>query len=183
MLQNINNIYDWRRYQKAPRSFESNGYYEGASGPNADHTIQNGVGYSLFIQSYYADSSLWYSTISTPVFSTDLKDICIDFYYHMYGKDVNILELYWIRNSQNTGDRKYLWHQSYDQGDTWLHFYKTLKAFSGSISFVGHSGWSRDSFIALDDVKMLEGSCHDSGKYQCTIMYLLWILYYIFFNH
>ena len=123
------------------------------------------LGYSLFIQSYYADSSFWYSVISTPTFNIGLSDICIDFYYNMYGKDVYMLELYWNQDADEKSEALYLWHQSYDQGNIWLHFYKTVRSFSGSISFLGHSGWSKDSFIALDDITIYQGSCNESGSY------------------
>lgn len=52
-------------------------------------------------------------------------DICVDFWYHMYGPHVNTLRLE-TQFSSNRNDRRSQWSASGDKGNQWLQLRRTV---------------------------------------------------------
>ena len=97
-----------------------------------------------------------------------MQAVCVDVYYHMYGTDVYLLELFWAYDIYNDTLREYVWHQAYDQDNEWFHFYRTIPEFhGGSLVIIGHRGWSEKSYVAIDDLNIYPAPCNDSGMCMC----------------
>ena len=83
--------------------------------------------------------------------------MCLQFWYHMYGLDVNTLNVY-VKQGGNLGTA--LWTRSGDQGNLWRH--ATVSVASQNlfqIVFEGTVGKSYKGDIALDDISVQNGRC------------------------
>ena len=92
------------------------------------------------------------------------SEVCLSFKYHMYGASVDTLTVGTQRN--DSADIEYLYHVSYNQGDRWFLYQRTLVHFEGYIWFTTSRGEDIDSDIALDDIYVTGGPCEDSCKYR-----------------
>ncbi|MCT4625126.1 MAG: hypothetical protein N4A46_15990, partial [Schleiferiaceae bacterium] len=131
------------------------------TGPNQNHT-PNG---STFI---YTEGSQGSNNSSTQFITPciDLSNVAcpqVEFYYHMYGNDINRLVLL-----VDTGIHAYAWtpaiwkHLGGDQtssSDPWKRVVVSLEEFKGKIitlNFLGRRGNGEKSDIAIDDVKIFD---------------------------
>lgn len=145
------------------------------TGPCEDHTgIRNGN--FLFIESSYVKNGTTYR-LNSPVLTTDGSSpvACLQFYYHMYGEDIGILNIYF-----NNG---VLWTRSGQQGSLWLRADVDLNlAPTGSvrnfnISIEGVIISNKPPLadlkgdIAIDDISVTPGSCLNSSEEPASTIY------------
>ncbi|CAH3103828.1 unnamed protein product, partial [Pocillopora meandrina] len=76
--------------------------------------------------------------------------VCLTFYYHMYGNDINELLL------NNRG--KNVWKLAGDQGDQWKKAQVTLTG-NFQLVFTASVGGSYEGDIAIDDISVSDGNC------------------------
>nr|XP_054757008.1 MAM and LDL-receptor class A domain-containing protein 2-like [Lytechinus pictus] len=127
------------------------------TGPQVDHTLTNINGYYMYAE---ADGHLLgehASLLSVPM-ATGSQGMCVTWWYHMYGPDVNRLEVYAQRSG---GGDEVLWSRSGDQGNEWMvgQVYVTGDF---TIKFTGVVGNGVRGDIALDDITMSSGQCPSS---------------------
>ncbi|GFU09589.1 MAM and LDL-receptor class A domain-containing protein 2 [Trichonephila clavipes] len=128
------------------------------TGPTSDHTT--GHGYYLYFDnrgSLYSPARLDSPTLpmNTP------EGTCFSFWYHMYGQHVGTLSVdtswYWAWNRQ--------WTRSRTQGNKWRLGEIDIKSnrdYSIRISAVSFYGGNENN-IAIDDFKMVDGPCTQTG--------------------
>ncbi|XP_052086300.1 MAM and LDL-receptor class A domain-containing protein 1-like [Mytilus californianus] len=84
-------------------------------------------------------------------------DRCLRFWYHMYGSTMGILNVY-TENAQGT--RIQIFTMSGDQGNQWNESAIFIPAMDDlKVIFEGIRGSSSKSDIALDDIKLIPGTC------------------------
>nr|XP_054757010.1 MAM and LDL-receptor class A domain-containing protein 2-like [Lytechinus pictus] len=86
------------------------------TGPQVDHTLTNINGYYMYAE---ADGHLLgehASLLSVPM-ATGSQGMCVTWWYHMYGPDVNRLE---VDAQRSGGGDEVLWSRSGDQGNEWM---------------------------------------------------------------
>jgi hypothetical protein len=144
----------WERIKGPTYSYET--------GPNGDHT--SGSGYYIFIETSYpqkqGDKARIYSSIQTKV----NQDICIIFWYHMYGPDIDRLNVYLDQytnvNNSNTFNRTLVWTKQSAQGNKWIEGRKQINSIlPWKIVFEGIVGKSFQGDISLDDLSSVMGKC------------------------
>ncbi|XP_078364332.1 uncharacterized protein LOC144648698 isoform X1 [Oculina patagonica] len=91
------------------------------------------------------------------------KQSCLSFYYHMYGASAGFLNVY-------SGNIK-VFSASGNQGNDWLIVERNLYLV-GVVTFEGITGSSYTGDVAIDQVKIIEGSCpvscsFDAGLESC----------------
>ncbi|XP_063407272.1 MAM and LDL-receptor class A domain-containing protein 1-like isoform X2 [Mytilus trossulus] len=92
-------------------------------------------------------------------------DRCLRFWYHMYGSTMGTLNVY-TENSQGT--RIQIFTMSGDQGNQWNESAIFIPAMDNlKVIFEGIRGSSSKSDIALDDIKLIPGTC-GSNIDQCV---------------
>jgi hypothetical protein len=88
------------------------------TGPNSDHTTESEDGYYL-----YAKSSILADSASARIISPPSKiksnGGCLKFFYHMYGADVDKLNVY-LREANSNDNGKPIWQKYGNRGDKWL---------------------------------------------------------------
>lgn len=86
----------------------------------------------------------------------DNVTVCLSFWYHMYGYDVNSLAVY---NERLNGRQQFLWIQRYNQRDLWWQVNITIDDIEGTVLWRVHGGQSTLADIALDDISIERGPC------------------------
>ena len=89
--------------------------------------------------------------------------VCLSFWYHMYGYDVNKLIVY---NERRNGTLHFLWLQRYNQRDIWWQVNITIVDIEGVIRWRVHGGDSVLADIALDDITIYSGPCSNPTGQQ-----------------
>nr|XP_032820943.1 MAM domain-containing glycosylphosphatidylinositol anchor protein 2-like isoform X1 [Petromyzon marinus]XP_032820944.1 MAM domain-containing glycosylphosphatidylinositol anchor protein 2-like isoform X1 [Petromyzon marinus]XP_032820945.1 MAM domain-containing glycosylphosphatidylinositol anchor protein 2-like isoform X1 [Petromyzon marinus] len=101
--------------------------------------------------------SPWYSPPWRTHYGKVNKDICLIFYYHVYGKHVGALNVY-VR-AEGVPDSR-VWGRSGNQGNAWHHAavgIVPLKRFQ--LVFEGVRGNGEEGDMALDDISVMQGRC------------------------
>uniref|UniRef100_A0A8D0GRG3 MAM domain containing 2 n=1 Tax=Sphenodon punctatus TaxID=8508 RepID=A0A8D0GRG3_SPHPU len=139
------------------------------TGPKGDHTT--GVGYYVYIEA----SNMLYGK-KARLISKSLRGIsgqlCLTFFYHMYGAGTGILNVYVKKLDDNK--ETLLWRRMGEQSITCLRGlieYKCDKPHK--IIFEAIRGMSIRSDIALDDIMFQAGPCKDSA-YTTGLDNVLW---------
>ena len=91
----------------------------GRTGPSFDHTYKNNSGQYLYFESSWVAGTTRLKNgdrviLQSPYILSTVA--CLRFAYHMYGTDINALEVY-IRNGRHS--RK-IWQKKAPQGNNWL---------------------------------------------------------------
>ncbi|KAJ7385144.1 Meprin A subunit beta [Desmophyllum pertusum] len=115
------------------------------TGPSADHS---GSGKYIFIETSYPRIANDKAVVSFSGFAGG--SACLSFYYHMYGKTVNQLNVY-------LGSSK-VFSKSGAQGNEWKKAEVSING-KGNIVFEGIRGNSYQGDIAIDDFSLKKGSC------------------------
>lgn len=126
------------------------------TGPGSDHTYGTTVGHYVYIESSSPRKMGDAARLKSPVFSQSSNNCKIRFYYHMYGADINSLNLY-VENYE-TGPRSLLWTKNGSQADSWIRAVVSLTSsspFRVVIEGVRGKGYKGD--IGIDDVSFTPG--------------------------
>ncbi|XP_030849653.1 MAM and LDL-receptor class A domain-containing protein 2 [Strongylocentrotus purpuratus] len=128
------------------------------TGPQVDHTLTNTNGYYVYVK---ADGQLLGehgSLLSVPM-ATGSSGLCVTWWYHMNGPDVNRLEVY-AQRSGGGGDEM-VWTRDGDQGSEWMMAQIHVTG-DFTAKFTGVVGNGVRGDIALDDVTFSSGQCPPS---------------------
>lgn len=86
------------------------------TGPSADHTLETALGYYIYIRTeapvVYGDSA----RLISPVVNFNPSGVCLRFFYHMYGSNINKLNVY-AKKNDDLG--KPIWQKNGQQGNRW----------------------------------------------------------------
>ncbi|XP_033726981.1 MAM and LDL-receptor class A domain-containing protein 1-like [Pecten maximus] len=118
------------------------------TGPTRAHSLPNYLYYEVSSPVNPGETAKLESYNALPV-----QDHCLSFWYHMYGGSVGNLQI----STVNSG---VLWTKSSNQGDSWIQANVNLPAdpnFQLVIEATSGSSWNGD--IALDDIKLTNGTC------------------------
>jgi len=90
------------------------------------------------------------------------QTVCLQFDYYMYGADVKRLNFVSVADDENPIE---IWEQSYEQGDEWRSYSKTLRTFRGEIVLEGWTDLDKEADLAVDNIRISSGSCDvDEGR-------------------
>uniref|UniRef100_S4RH84 MAM domain-containing protein n=1 Tax=Petromyzon marinus TaxID=7757 RepID=S4RH84_PETMA len=130
------------------------------TGPSGDHT----TGSTSYI---YMDSITLVSRGAVRLQSPSInshQNICLSFWYHMYGDNLMTLNVYVLDDDIETD----VWNVVGQQSSAWLQGSITIQATASSqIIIEGVSGFTKSSDIALDDIMVIAGKCADFPAKVC----------------
>ncbi|PFX28263.1 Transmembrane protease serine 5 [Stylophora pistillata] len=135
--------FDWTNQHGSTPSY--------STGPSSGH---GGFGKYMYIETSLPrklgdNAILEYSVPS----NDEGKSSCLSFYYHMYGKTVNSLNVF------NGGTKVFT--KSGNQGNQWLRAKISITTLQNTIKFEGIAGTSFTGDIAIDDVSLVPGICQE----------------------
>ncbi|XP_078483559.1 MAM and LDL-receptor class A domain-containing protein 1-like isoform X2 [Ciona intestinalis] len=140
-------------------NFVSGASSSGETGPNSDHTYKTSSGKYALAKGSSGTTAKQTTSLNTPVYNIAGSNVCVDFYYTMYGKDVGTLTV--VQLDDKGIVVKNIWNKQGDQGRDWLPaqtgFTKTGSSFI--VSFQIERGDSQLCDVAIDDVLVYEGLC------------------------
>lgn len=87
------------------------------TGPTTDHTLQSSTGFYAYIST---QSSVLFNDAArfiSPILNIGSSGLCLQFFYHMYGANINRLNIY-LKQNDNFG--KPIWQKIGDQGNKWI---------------------------------------------------------------
>ncbi|CAF1276484.1 unnamed protein product [Adineta steineri] len=133
------------------------------TGPATDHTYGTPNGWYIYMETSYPQKS----NQRCRILSEEIEgQRCIQFWYHMYGMDVDTLNIYIKINGQLN---KPVWTRSRNQGNLWLKGQYAVFPPANTkyqIVFEGIVGQSFHGDIALDDIVVYD-SCPNENR-LCT---------------
>ncbi|CAF1538469.1 unnamed protein product, partial [Adineta steineri] len=133
------------------------------TGPAIDHTYGTPSGWYIYMEASYPQQSNQRCRIQTEEIEGQR---CIQFWYHMYGMDIDTLNIYIKINGQLN---KPVWTRSRNQGNLWLKGQYAIFPPANTkyqIVFEGIVGQFHLGDIALDDI-VVYTSCPDENR-LCT---------------
>ncbi|PIK45149.1 hypothetical protein BSL78_17989 [Apostichopus japonicus] len=144
----VNDDFDWIR--------DGAGTGSGGTGPQVDHTFNSKRGYYMYIEANgkAEGSKAWF--VSDRIAPTAGR--CFDFWYHMYGSQVETLNLYQQTVSSITPNL--VWSKTGNYGDVWNNAKVPLTETEEFwVYFEGFIGYNATSDIALDDLYLQDVPC------------------------
>nr|XP_014344169.1 PREDICTED: MAM and LDL-receptor class A domain-containing protein 1-like [Latimeria chalumnae] len=145
--QDQNDDFDWRR-QPGSSGLVS-------MGPVGDHTTGSTRGYYIVIEASHQVKGAKARIRSVPI-PMGSEGLCLKFWYHMFGKDIDALNVYYKKTSSEV----LLWKKRGAWGPQW-NFAQVHIVDTGSIEiiFEGKRGTYWNGDIALDDIAFNLGPC------------------------
>ena len=146
--------FEWSRTTGSTSSFNT--------GPGFDHTTGNG--FYAYIESSYpqytGDEARFFSSIQTKL----NQSICLNFWYHMFGEDIDTLNIYLDQHESQLISSKFnrtlIWKKTGSQGNKWIEGRKTIiSILPWKITFEGVVGYGHLGDISLDDLFSYDGKC------------------------
>ncbi|CAF0808194.1 unnamed protein product, partial [Brachionus calyciflorus] len=132
------------------------------TGPTGDHTTGLGY-YALFKPTFSSIKGSSGRLISSIQTIRTNKTICLNFWYHMYGIEVNKLNVYLDKYSDISSDtynRELIWTKYGSFARKWYQAQRTISSqTSWRIVFEGVSGDGNKGDIAIDDIFSFDGPC------------------------
>ncbi|XP_049825124.1 MAM and LDL-receptor class A domain-containing protein 2-like isoform X2 [Aethina tumida] len=163
----LNHDFDWRRMNYNTPSGTI------GTGPSYDHTLgKDQGGYYMYIESSSRNENDTARLIS-PVYEPTKKDVCFEFWYHMYGATTGTLRVY-LKKAKEDSNLKSSWvlfDMKGNQGNVWYksrHFIGPIDD-NYQIIIEGVRGASYVSDIAIDDVKIIE-DCQNEPETTTTMV-------------
>ncbi|XP_053383677.1 MAM and LDL-receptor class A domain-containing protein 2-like [Mercenaria mercenaria] len=144
--QDQTDTFDWTRQKgSAPSAY---------TGPVGDHS---GAGYYVYIEASYPRVAGNKARLISPEISPNQQgQNCFTFWYNMYGSNMGRLNVY-VQSGPSTS---LLWHKKGNQGILWkegIISIEAAKPFMIILEGIRGNGYAGD--IAVDDIKLTEGSC------------------------
>eukprot|EP00794_Sanderia_malayensis_P017044 gene17044-18759_t len=136
------------------------------TGPSTDHTLGTRYGYYIYLEVSNArrNGKARFTSVQMPA-TTATSGKCLKFWYHMYGPDVNALNVY-VNNSGVL--HLPVWSRNGTQGNRWNSASVTLYSSRFfSIVFEAKAGTSYQGDIAIDDISVKNGPCQQPTA-TCT---------------
>ncbi|XP_074657985.1 uncharacterized protein LOC141910975 [Tubulanus polymorphus] len=124
------------------------------TGPSKDHT--SGTGYYVYLEASNPAKTGQAATLQSPRLSINASNCTLEFYYHMYGRNMGSLEVVAVFQSLNGYRRISLFKKTGNQGDAWKHASARISSTNNvMIQFIATRGRSYTSDIALDDLSFI----------------------------
>ncbi|KAK7488811.1 hypothetical protein BaRGS_00019946, partial [Batillaria attramentaria] len=151
----------------------------GSTGPSVDHTRGTRSGHYAYTEATSHAGKT--ARMLTGEFPATNSDVCLQFYYHMYGRGMGTLNVKLAHGTTLYGQS--LWSKSGDQGNQWHLAQVTLPvsqllqnfkiAFEGVM--LGRSS-NQETFgdIAVDDILTVPKACPSDGDSAFEVVYLSW---------
>ena len=117
-IQDHTDDFDWTR--------DNDGTPSSDTGPSIDHTTQTDSGYYIYIETSVNTENEAARIISCPLASTG--SICVSFWYHMYGKHINTLNVY---QQEFNGSMALLWTKKGDHENIWIYGHVDVRVRAG----------------------------------------------------
>lgn len=126
------------------------------TGPNLDHTGGSG-NFIYTLATGLQDNEV--ARLVSPVVSSQDSDLCVSFWYHMYGSHIGTLHIKQRKQTEDGAADILLWTVSGHQGNRWREgrvlVPRTRKPYQVVIEgLVQRKSWGD---IAVDDIKVLDG--------------------------
>ena len=126
-----------------------------------DHTLGSLAGHFMYASTVRARGEQEAARLLSTPFKT-VQGVSLEFWYHMYGSSVSMLNV-WLERLQTSGNTlELLWTRSRQQGPGWRHAHVYARI-SGAYRFVfetlgsrGYIGESGD--VAIDDIHVANGN-------------------------
>ncbi|XP_006817542.2 MAM and LDL-receptor class A domain-containing protein 1-like [Saccoglossus kowalevskii] len=157
-VQDDDDVFDWTRNMgRTPSS---------ATGPQVDHTYGDTSHAYMYIEASSPRLFGDRARLLTPTYDPTFSTLCVGFWYHMYGYDINALSVKLLEfpsPPNDTSITSLLWVQVGEVGNSWV--YHEVSFYAGEyfqIAFDGVVGTSYDGDIAIDDIAITEGRCPSS---------------------
>ncbi|XP_030832820.1 MAM and LDL-receptor class A domain-containing protein 1 [Strongylocentrotus purpuratus] len=127
------------------------------TGPSVDHTRGDELGFYLYFERSVGGGDD--ARISSPPIQPQRASSCVEFWYHMYGTDVNALIVYINRLEGDLADRP-VWNKTGNQGDKWNRAELMVPASLYPLHLVFHAvgGTQFRDNIAIDDIRLFESA-------------------------
>ncbi|XP_030832892.1 MAM and LDL-receptor class A domain-containing protein 1 [Strongylocentrotus purpuratus] len=147
--QDNSDDFDW--------SWRNRGTNDGFTGPDVDHTRGDELGFFVFVTSNYRLKPTHKARLISPPMKAHTRTSCVVLWYHMYGRDVETLNVY-VRSIDGTlGNPK--WTTSGDQGNYWHRHTLDIAANTAEseLVFEASPGEENRDDIAIDDILLYDG--------------------------
>ncbi|XP_077868508.1 MAM and LDL-receptor class A domain-containing protein 1-like [Saccoglossus kowalevskii] len=132
----------------------------GGTGPQNDHTLGTQDGTYLYFEASNTPQGAVGALFSEPFQMNIMNDMCINFWYHMYGGGIGTLT---VQQLLSNGDVIDLWTMSGDQGNEWMPgrtgYYQTVDY---QLIFNATRGGGPSGDISIDDIAITLGFCSSS---------------------
>lgn len=92
-MQDLTDNFNWTRKSGSTGSR--------GTGPTADHTYGTPTGHYMYIEASAPSRPGQLARLFTPVYTAVSQDQCLQFYYHMYGRQIGTLNVKVHRNATN----------------------------------------------------------------------------------
>ncbi|XP_013394481.1 uncharacterized protein LOC106161945 [Lingula anatina] len=131
------------------------------TGPDLDHTCQNNRGHYMYVEASGRVKGDKARMTSTKYFANDHQ--CVQFHYHMYGRDMGTLNVY-TKRKPNLDLEPPVWRAYGNQGNVWstarLFIPKRVAKEGFQIVFEAtlRKGYRGD--VSIDDIAIRDGPCH-----------------------
>ena len=126
-----------------------------ATGPSGDHTT--GFGYYGYIEAFSSATGFQFNlspfTLESPELSGGSSGVLVEFYYHMYGSGVGILEFDTFDGHTWTT----AWSLTGNQGDSWYLASFDVVTQVTRVRFRGSTGSGSNGNMAVDDIVIASG--------------------------
>ncbi|XP_033121015.1 MAM and LDL-receptor class A domain-containing protein 1-like [Anneissia japonica] len=150
-VQDSSDEFDWTRASGSTSSSNT--------GPSFDRTYTN-QGYYMYIETSSPRILDEVARLWTPSYLAT-NDMCIEWFYHMYGSTVNTLNVYMVK-ANGTVDVP-AWSKANEQGNQWIPAQvATSEPGTYQIMFEGIVGSGVRGDIAIDDVRITDRACTPS---------------------
>ncbi|CAF1046788.1 unnamed protein product [Didymodactylos carnosus] len=149
--------YQWKRLRGDDLFTDWYDFEWSIYGPDRDHTLGTSKGYFLFLETSAPHKPNDTARVISPVFAPTTDGSCqFRFWYHMYGVDINALNIY--TRTTVGGPMTLRWSKSGSKGDEWLRAKVGLMSpESFEVLIEGVRGLSYEGEIGVDDTSFTPG--------------------------
>ncbi|XP_013397767.1 MAM and LDL-receptor class A domain-containing protein 1-like [Lingula anatina] len=151
--------FDWTRAKGKTSS--------GGTGPNTDHTYNTDQGYYMYVEASSPRRNGDKAQLVSPVYSTTTQYQCLQFWYHMFGRNIGTLNVY-LKVGAVTAK---IWSETGDQGNKWYIASASIPPQNRlfQVVFEGVRGTGYQGDIAIDDYAIKSGACPVPGGYYIFV--------------
>ncbi|XP_022102966.1 MAM and LDL-receptor class A domain-containing protein 1-like isoform X3 [Acanthaster planci] len=150
--QDSSDDFDWTWQNGASQGLTS-------TGPGEDHTTNSPLGFYMYIQEDYNDIPGGTARLMSPEAKVQPVPSCLEFWYHMFGRDIESLQVYMKKSSDTELPDDPVWSMTGNKGDYWHRATIDVPVTPYTFSFIFEAtrGQTFRDNIAIDDVTFYEG--------------------------